>query len=73
MSLDVILPNWLIAFNSVTFYQNRLDFAHANHGVTNHVLYHSVLPERAILALVPACVGGCGYGHAQGESQGGWS
>ncbi|KAJ4419994.1 hypothetical protein N0V85_000788 [Neurospora sp. IMI 360204] len=57
MSLNVILPNLSLAFSSVTFYQIARILLTPTVAVMNYVLYRSVLPGRAVLALVPACVG----------------
>ncbi|KAK3952724.1 hypothetical protein QBC32DRAFT_340643 [Pseudoneurospora amorphoporcata] len=57
MSLNVILPNLSLAFSSVTFYQIAQIPLTPTVAVINYVLYRSVLPARAIWALVPACLG----------------
>lgn len=57
MSLNVILLNLSLAFSSVTFYQIARILLTPTVAVMNYVLYRSVLPGRAVLALVPACVG----------------
>ncbi|KAK1781574.1 triose-phosphate transporter family-domain-containing protein, partial [Copromyces sp. CBS 386.78] len=57
MSLNVILPNLSLAFSSVTFYQIARVLLTPTVAVMNYVLYRSVLPARAIWALVPACLG----------------
>ncbi|KAL2122931.1 hypothetical protein VTJ04DRAFT_3386 [Mycothermus thermophilus] len=57
MSLNVILPNLSLAFSTVTFYQIARILLTPTVAALNYLLYGSVLPRRAVLALVPACVG----------------
>ncbi|KAI1090866.1 integral membrane protein [Rostrohypoxylon terebratum] len=57
MSLNVVLPNLSLAFSTVTFYQVARILLTPTVATMDYVLYKSVLPENAILALVPACLG----------------
>jgi solute carrier family 35, member E3 len=57
MSLNVILPNLSLAFSSVTFYQVARILLTPTVALMNYVLYKATLPQNAIIALVPACLG----------------
>lgn len=57
MSLNVILPNLSLAFSTVTFYQVARILLTPTVALMNFVLYKATLPQNAILALVPACIG----------------
>lgn len=57
MSLNVILPNLSLAFSTVTFYQVARILLTPTVATMDFVLYNSILPRNAILALVPACLG----------------
>ncbi|KAL2270369.1 hypothetical protein VTJ83DRAFT_2553 [Remersonia thermophila] len=57
MSLNVILPNLSLAFSTVTFYQIARILLTPTVAALNCLLYRAALPRRAILALVPACLG----------------
>ncbi|CAJ2510145.1 Uu.00g060450.m01.CDS01 [Anthostomella pinea] len=57
MSLNVILPNLSLAFSSVTFYQVARILLTPTVATMDFVLYKASLPQNAILALVPACLG----------------
>ncbi|KAI5863097.1 integral membrane protein [Durotheca rogersii] len=57
MSLNVILPNLSLAFSTVTFYQVARILLTPTVATMDFILYKSVLPPNAILALVPACLG----------------
>jgi solute carrier family 35, member E3 len=57
MSLNVILPNFSLAFSSVTFYQVARILLTPTVAVMNFILYKATLPRYAIYALVPACLG----------------
>ncbi|KAI0019007.1 triose-phosphate transporter [Xylariomycetidae sp. FL0641] len=57
MSLNVVLPNLSLAFSSVTFYQVARILLTPTVATMDFVLYKATLPQNAILALVPACLG----------------
>ncbi|OTA99190.1 hypothetical protein M426DRAFT_325385 [Hypoxylon sp. CI-4A] len=57
MSLNVILPNLSLAFSTVTFYQVARILLTPTVATMDFVLYKSMLPRNAILALIPACLG----------------
>lgn len=57
MSLNVILPNLSLAFSSVTFYQVARILLTPTVATMDLILYRSMLPRNAILALIPACLG----------------
>ncbi|KAI1393584.1 uncharacterized protein F4822DRAFT_385101 [Hypoxylon trugodes] len=57
MSLNVILPNLSLAFSTVTFYQVARILLTPTVATMDFVLYKSILPRNAILALIPACLG----------------
>ncbi|KAI2472072.1 integral membrane protein [Annulohypoxylon bovei var. microspora] len=57
MSLNVILPNLSLAFSTVTFYQVARILLTPTVATMDFVLYKSILPRSAIIALVPACLG----------------
>ncbi|KAI1467016.1 TPT-domain-containing protein [Daldinia caldariorum] len=57
MSLNVILPNLSLAFSSVTFYQVARILLTPTVATMDLLLYRSMLPRNAILALIPACLG----------------
>ncbi|PHH75375.1 hypothetical protein CDD80_2440 [Ophiocordyceps camponoti-rufipedis] len=57
MCLNVILPNYSLAFSSVTFYQVARVLLTPVVALLNFVLYGATLPPLAGLALVPACMG----------------
>ncbi|KAK4238946.1 triose-phosphate transporter family-domain-containing protein [Achaetomium macrosporum] len=57
MSLNVILPNLSLAFSTVTFYQIARILLNPTVAALNYLLYRATLPPRAILALIPACIG----------------
>ena len=57
MCLNVILPNVSLAFSSVTFYQIARILLTPAVALTNYFLYGATLPNRAIVALIPACLG----------------
>ncbi|KAH6624335.1 hypothetical protein B0J18DRAFT_409797 [Chaetomium sp. MPI-SDFR-AT-0129] len=57
MALNVILPNLSLAFSTVPFYQIARILLTPAVALLNYILYHATLPSRALLALVPACLG----------------
>ncbi|KAI0804075.1 integral membrane protein [Xylaria sp. FL0064] len=57
MSLNVILPNFSLAYSSITFYQVARILLTPTVATMDFVLYRTTLPANAIVALVPACVG----------------
>lgn len=57
MSLNVILPNLSLAFSTVTFYQIARILLTPAVAILNYLLYRATLPQPAVLALVPACLG----------------
>ncbi|KAK0645921.1 triose-phosphate transporter family-domain-containing protein [Cercophora newfieldiana] len=57
MALNVILPNLSLAFSSITFYQLARILLTPTVATMNYLLYGSTLPPRAVLALIPACLG----------------
>lgn len=57
MSLNVILPNLSLAFSTITFYQIARILLTPTVALLNYLLYRATLPPRAILALIPACLG----------------
>ena len=57
MSLNVILPNFSLAYSSITFYQVARILLTPTVATIDYFLYHTTLPGNAIVALVPACVG----------------
>ncbi|KHJ33397.1 putative solute carrier family 35 member e3 [Erysiphe necator] len=57
MALNVILPNLSLAFSTVTFYQVARILLTPTVAIMNYILYKATLPRKAILALVPACLG----------------
>ncbi|KAK3295597.1 uncharacterized protein B0H64DRAFT_474525 [Chaetomium fimeti] len=57
MSLNVILPNLSLAFSTITFYQIARILLTPTVALLNYLLYRATLPPRALLALVPACLG----------------
>lgn len=57
MALNVILPNFSLAFSSVTFYQVARILLTPITAIMNYVLYRVTIPTRAVLALIPACLG----------------
>ncbi|KAI1369070.1 integral membrane protein [Xylaria arbuscula] len=57
MSLNVILPNFSLAFSSITFYQVARILLTPTVATIDYFLYRTILPGNAIVALVPACVG----------------
>ncbi|TAQ88308.1 hypothetical protein B7494_g3394 [Chlorociboria aeruginascens] len=57
MALNVILPNLSLAFSTVTFYQVARILLTPTVAIMNFILYKSVLPQNAVFALVPACLG----------------
>lgn len=57
MCLNVILPNFSLAFSSVTFYQLARILLTPAVALMNFVLYRARLPRAAVLTLVPVCLG----------------
>lgn len=57
MCLNVILPNFSLAFSSVTFYQLARILLTPTVALMNFVLYRAMLPRAAVYTLVPVCVG----------------
>ncbi|KEZ42903.1 Solute carrier family 35 member E3 [Scedosporium apiospermum] len=57
MCLNVILPNFSLAFSSVTFYQLARILLTPVVALMNFILYRATLPRKAILTLIPVCVG----------------
>lgn len=57
MSLNVILPNFSLAFSSVTFYQVARILLTPTVAAMNYFIYSATLPRNAIYALIPACAG----------------
>ena len=57
MSLNVILPNFSLAYSTVTFYQVARILLTPVVALMNYVMYQATVPRNAILALVPACIG----------------
>lgn len=57
MCLNVILPNLCLAFSSITFYQIARILLTPTVATMNFFLYGATLPQRAIFALVPTCLG----------------
>lgn len=57
MCLNVVLPNLCLAFSSVTFYQIARILLTPTVAAMNYFIYGVTLPQNAIVALVPACLG----------------
>ncbi|RKF72450.1 Solute carrier family 35 member E3 [Golovinomyces cichoracearum] len=57
MALNVILPNLSLAFSTVTFYQVARILLTPTVALMNFIIYKATLPRKAILALIPACLG----------------
>ena len=57
MALNVILPNFSLAYSTVTFYQVARILLTPVVALMNYVMYQATMPRNAILALVPACIG----------------
>ncbi|ROT35913.1 solute carrier family 35 member E3 [Sodiomyces alkalinus F11] len=57
MCLNVVLPNFSLAFSSVTFYQIARILLTPTVALMNFVLYGATMPLAAVLSLVPACAG----------------
>ncbi|KAF6515834.1 hypothetical protein HZS61_004575 [Fusarium oxysporum f. sp. conglutinans] len=57
MALNVVFPNLSLAYSTVAFYQIARILMTPCVAAMDFVLYKVVLPFRACLALVPACVG----------------
>lgn len=57
MCLNVILPNFSLAFSSVTFYQLARILLTPTVALMNFVMYRATLPRKAVLTLIPVCVG----------------
>jgi len=57
MALNVILPNLSLAFSSVTFYQVARILLTPTVAALNYCLYGATLPQAAIFALIPTCLG----------------
>jgi drug/metabolite transporter (DMT)-like permease len=57
MCLNVILPNLSLAFSSVTFYQLARILLTPAVALMNFVLYRATLPRKAVLTLIPVCLG----------------
>jgi hypothetical protein len=57
MCLNVILPNFSLAFSSVTFYQLARILLTPVVALMNFVLYRATLPRKAVLTLIPVCFG----------------
>lgn len=57
MALNVVLPNLSLAFSSVTFYQIARILLTPVVALLNFFLYGKRIPARAVVALVPACIG----------------
>ncbi|PKS12963.1 hypothetical protein jhhlp_000304 [Lomentospora prolificans] len=57
MCLNVILPNFSLAFSSVTFYQLARILLTPSVALMNFVMYRATLPRKAVLTLIPVCLG----------------
>ncbi|CAI4219544.1 unnamed protein product [Parascedosporium putredinis] len=57
MCLNVILPNFSLAFSSVTFYQLARILLTPAVALMNFLMYRATLPRKAILTLIPVCLG----------------
>lgn len=57
MCLNVILPNFSLAFSSVTFYQLARILLTPTVALMNFVLYRATLPRAAVYTLIPVCMG----------------
>ena len=57
MCLNVILPNFSLAFSSVTFYQIARILLTPTVAVMNYMLYRQSIPVPAALVLIPTCLG----------------
>ena len=57
MCLNVILPNFSLAFSSVTFYQLARILLTPTVALMNFVLYRATLPRTAVYTLIPVCLG----------------
>ena len=57
MCLNVILPNLCLAYSSITFYQIARILLTPTVAMMNFFLYGATLPQKAILALIPTCLG----------------
>jgi solute carrier family 35, member E3 len=57
MCLNVILPNFSLAFSSVTFYQLARILLTPTVALMNFVLYRATLPRAAVYTLIPVCLG----------------
>ena len=57
MCLNVVLPNFSLAFSSVTFYQLARILLTPAVALMNFVLYRARLPRAAVYTLVPVCLG----------------
>ncbi|RDL38814.1 uncharacterized protein BP5553_03154 [Venustampulla echinocandica] len=57
MCLNVVLPNFSLAFCTVTVYQLCRVLLTPLTAIINYVFYSATIPRRAALALVPVCIG----------------
>ncbi|KAF7559331.1 hypothetical protein G7046_g4821 [Stylonectria norvegica] len=57
MCLNVVLPNLSLAFSSVTFYQIARILLTPTVALMNYFMYSAKLSRKAIMALIPACLG----------------
>lgn len=57
MCFNVVLPNLSLAYSTVTFYQIARILLTPTVAIMNFILYRELLPRRAILSLIPACLG----------------
>ena len=57
MCLNVVLPNFSLAFSSVAFYQIVRVLLTPIVAIINFVAYGTAIPRRAVYTLIPICVG----------------
>lgn len=57
MCLNVVLPNFSLAFCTVTVYQLCRVLLTPLTAIINYVFYSATIPRKAALALVPVCIG----------------
>lgn len=57
MCLNVILPNFSLAFSTVAFYQIVRVLLTPTVAAINFVFYGTVIPKQAVYALIPVCLG----------------
>jgi solute carrier family 35 protein E3 len=57
MCLNVVLPNLSLAFSTVTVYQLTRVLLTPVTALINYVFYAATIPQAAVLALIPVCIG----------------